>query len=138
MQVPALSGTGVFLNPWAWSTRPVSRRRQPDRARRVHRAVRHRPGDEQADRDSAVPGTLNGVTVTINGKAAPLYFVSASQINALVPYSTTGPTATIVVQNNGANSNTVTVPLAATSPGVFTLDQSGSGGGAILHADFAW
>jgi len=42
-----------------------------------------------------------------------------------------------VVQNNGANSNVVTVPLGATSPGVYSLDQSGSGMGAILHADFS-
>jgi uncharacterized protein (TIGR03437 family) len=80
---------------------------------------------------------LNGVTVQVNGKAAPIYFVSAGQINFLVPYSTSGATATIVVQNNGVNSNTVTVPLAATSPGVYTLDQSGSGSGAVLHADFS-
>jgi uncharacterized protein (TIGR03437 family) len=77
------------------------------------------------------------VSVSINGKPAPLYFVSASQINMLVPFATAGPTATIVVQNGGVNSNTVTVPVAATSPGVYTLDQSGSGGGAILHADYS-
>ena len=65
--------------------------------------------------------------MTVNGKAAPIYFVSAGQINFLVPYATTGSTATIVVQNNGVNSNTVTVPLAATAPGVYTMDQSGSG-----------
>jgi uncharacterized protein (TIGR03437 family) len=80
------------------------------------------------------PATLNGVTVTINGKAAPIYFVSAGQINCLVPYSATGATAAIVVQNGG-NSNTVTVPVAATSPGVYSLDQSGAGAAAIEHAN---
>src|SRR5205814_7428375 len=83
------------------------------------------------------PATLNGVTVQVNGKASPIYFVSPTQINFLVPYSTTGSTASIVVQNNSANSNTVTVPLSATAPGVYTLDQSGSGPGAILHTDFS-
>jgi uncharacterized protein (TIGR03437 family) len=78
--------------------------------------------------------TLNSVTVLINGRAAPIYFVSAGQINCLVPYSTTGATATIVVQNGTANSNTVTVPVAVTSPGVFSLDQSGTGSGAIVHS----
>src|SRR6202011_2167107 len=32
--------------------------------------------------------------------------------------------------------NSVTVPVAATAPGIYSLDQSGSGPGAILHADF--
>ena len=82
------------------------------------------------------PSSLNGVSVLINNKPAPLYFVSPGQLNVLVPYATTGPTATIMVQN-GVNSNTVTVPVAATSPGIYTLDQSGSGGGAILHADYS-
>ena len=73
----------------------------------------------------------------INNKPAPLYFVSPGQLNVLVPFATTGPTATIVVQNGSVNSNTVTVPVAATSPGIYSLDQSGSGGGAILHADYS-
>jgi uncharacterized protein (TIGR03437 family) len=76
------------------------------------------------------------VTVLVNNKQAPLYFVSPGQINALVPYSTQGTMATIVVQNGSANSNTVTVPVAPTAPGVYSLDQSGSGPGAILHADY--
>src|SRR5204863_175945 len=75
-------------------------------------------------------------TKQIKGKNAPIYFVSPGQINALVPFATTGPTATIVVQNGGANSNTVTAPVAATSPGVYSLDSSGTGSGAILHTDF--
>jgi uncharacterized protein (TIGR03437 family) len=29
------------------------------------------------------------------------------------------------------------VPVAATAPGIYSLDQSGSGSGAILHADFS-
>ena len=47
-----------------------------------------------------------------------------------------GGDATIVVQSGGASSNTVTVQVAATAPGIYSLDQSGSGPGAILHADF--
>src|SRR5207302_5112504 len=81
------------------------------------------------------PSTLNGVTVLVNNKQAPLYFVSPGQINALVPYSTQGPTASIVVQSGGASSNTVTVPVAATAPGVYSLDQSCNRPGALLHAE---
>jgi uncharacterized protein (TIGR03437 family) len=82
------------------------------------------------------PPALGGVTVTINGVQAPLYFVSAGQINALVPYATTGPKATIIVSNNQAASNSIEVPVAATAPGIFTMNQNGVGPGAILHKDF--
>jgi uncharacterized protein (TIGR03437 family) len=134
----SLSGSGVFLNPqgvasaasFAPAGNPIS------------------PGEFVALFGTGLaksnltatppyPATLNGVTVLIDGKAAPVYFVSAGQINCLVPYSLTGATATIEVQNSGANSNTVTVPVAATSPGVYSLDQSGTGAGAIEHANGA-
>ncbi len=79
-------------------------------------------------------GGVNGVTVTVNGKAAPIYFVSSGQINCLVPYSTSGATASIVVQNGAAASNTVTVPVAATAPGVYAYPSlNGIGPGAIIH-----
>ncbi len=67
------------------------------------------------------PTTLNNVTVTVNGTKAPIYSVTHlpqyDQINCLIPYGTTGATATIVVTNGSAPSNTVTVPVAATVTG---------------------
>jgi uncharacterized protein (TIGR03437 family) len=137
VQVPVSSGTGVFLNPLgvssAASFAPGGNPIAPGEFIALFGS-----GLAKSLQTATVPypTTLNGVTVTINGKPAPLYFVSPIQINAIVPYSTTGPTAAIVVQN-GTNSNTVTVPLAATAPGVFTSDQSGSGIGAMRHANFA-
>ncbi len=49
----------------------------------------------------------------------------------------TGSTATIVVNNNGVRSNAVVLPLAKTSPGVFTVPPAGIGPGAILHSNFS-
>ena len=135
VQVPARSGTGVFLDPLgvtsAASFAPAGTPIAPGEFIALFGS-----GLAKSLQTATVPypKTLNGVTVTINGIAAPLYFVSSGQINAIVPYSTTGATATIVVQN-GTNSNTVSVPLAATAPGVFTSDQSGSGIGAMRHGD---
>ena len=137
VQVPTLSGTGVFLNPLgvvnAASFAPPGNPISPGQFIALFGT-----GLAKSNQTAAppYPATLNGVTVLVNNKPAPLYFVSAGQINALVPYSTTGATATIVVQNGTVNSNTVTVPVAPTAPGVYSLDQSGSGPGAILHADF--
>jgi hypothetical protein len=80
------------------------------------------------------PTTLGGVGITVNGVSAPIYYVSATQVNFLVPFSATGATAAVVLTNNAKTSNTVTVPSAATAPAVFTLDSSGIGPGAILHS----
>jgi uncharacterized protein (TIGR03437 family) len=138
VQMTPLTGTGVFLNPQgvvnAASFAPAGNPIAPGEFITLFGT-----GLAKSDQKAAppYPPTLNGVTVMINGTAAPLYSVSAGQINALVPYATQGATATIMVQNGSANSNTVTVPLGVTSPGVYSLDQSGSGPGAILHADYS-
>ena len=81
------------------------------------------------------PTLLGSVSATVNGKAAPLYLVSPGQISLVVPYSTTGSTASVVVKVNTTSSNTVEVPLAAAAPGVFSLTQNGLGDGAVLHAN---
>ena len=133
-QMSALSGTGVFLNPQrvlnGASNAPAGNPIAPGEFIALF-------GTGMAPSAKVAPPpyltNLNGVTVLINGKLAPLYYVSATQINAIVPYSTQGPTATVVVQN-GTSSNTVTVPVAVTAPGVFALDQSGTGAGAVLHS----
>jgi uncharacterized protein (TIGR03437 family) len=138
VQVPALAGTGVFLNPLAVvnaaSFAPAGNPISPGEF-----VTLYGTGLAKSIQTAAPPYplTLNGVSVLVNNKPAPLYFVSPGQLNVLVPFATTGPTATIVVQNSNVNSNTVTVPVAATSPGIYALDQSGSGGGAILHADYS-
>jgi uncharacterized protein (TIGR03437 family) len=138
VQAPGLAGTGVFLNPQgvvnAASSAPAGNPISPGEFITLYGT-----GLAKSNQTAAPPYplSLNNVSVLINNKPAPLQFVSPGQLNVLVPYATTGPTATIVVQNGSGNFNTVTVPVAATSPGIFTLDQSGSGGGAILHADFS-
>ncbi len=87
-----------------------------------------------------IPTTLSGVTVSVTGAngtvLAPLNFVSGGQINLLVPYELTGPTATFQVKAAGVTSNSVSVPLAATAPGIFTQNSSGGGYGIFLHANF--
>lgn len=81
------------------------------------------------------PFSLGGVTVLIGGIQAPIYFVSTGQINCLVPFGVTGTSVAVTVTNAGKTSNTVTIPLAKTSPGIFSLDTTGTGDGAMLHLD---
>jgi adhesin/invasin len=77
----------------------------------------------------------NVTSVTFNGIPAPLYFVGPMQINAQMPWNvlpagTNSGTATVVVTlNNGASSAPQMVPIVASLPGIFTVNQSGTGQG---------
>ncbi len=82
-----------------------------------------------------LPTTLGDTSVLINGVAAPLFFVSAGQINAQAPFTLLPGSATVQVRRGGNLSATQTVNVAAGSPGIFTINQQGSGQGAILTAD---
>jgi uncharacterized protein (TIGR03437 family) len=93
-------------------------------------------GTSFAPTNGVVSTTLAGVTVTFNNVAAPLIFVAPGQINAIVPYEVAGQTSVpVVVNNNGATSATLTVPVAPVVPAIFSLTENGSGQGAILNSD---
>ena len=76
------------------------------------------------DDEGNVPTLLAGVQVLINGLPAPLYFVGENQINCQVPYEVDG-TAQVTVQVifQGTASNIVTIDVADTAPGLFTLEN---------------
>ncbi len=79
------------------------------------------------------PTQLGGVKVLIDGIPAPLYYVSTTQISFIVPYDvSTFPVATIQVSNNGVLSNTVTMNVNKTTPGVFTANPVGGIGIAAM------
>ena len=71
--------------------------------------------------------------LSFDGKAAPLLFVSSTQINAVVPFALAGGTTTLTVAAPGG-SYTAKLAVNATSAALFTQSASGSGQGAILNA----
>ena len=75
--------------------------------------------------------------MTFNNIPAPLVFVSGTQINVQVPFELMTGTGSVTVQVTRGSETTMAHPIgiAAASPGVFTLNQQGTGDGAILHAD---
>jgi uncharacterized protein (TIGR03437 family) len=135
-----LSGSGAFLSPVgvlsAASFAPAGNPISPGEFVALF-GTGLAPGNQTAK--APYPTTLNNVTVTVNGTKAPIYSVTHlsqyDQINCLIPYGVIGATAAIVVTNGSTTSNTVTVPVAATSPGIYSLNQSGAGSGAIEHSD---
>jgi uncharacterized protein (TIGR03437 family) len=82
------------------------------------------PAVQSAD-SVPLPSQLAGVSATINGVAAPLYYVAPGQMNLQIPYQTAAnSTAVLRVSNNGL-STPVTFAVAAAAPGIFT-DQTGA------------
>ena len=75
------------------------------------------------------PTTLAGVQVAINGVNIPLLYVSATQINAVVPMELpSGTAATVRVTNGTTVSADYPVQIVASAPGVFApvLNQDGT------------
>jgi uncharacterized protein (TIGR03437 family) len=93
--------------------------------------------DTAAAQGAPLPLTLAGAQVTVNGKPAPLVFVSPGQISAVVPFSTTAKYATFQVIHNGAASNPVTMYTNLLAPGVFAMGSGGTGPAAMLHSDYS-
>ncbi len=85
-----------------------------------------------------LPATLEGVSVTVNDVAAPLFYVSAGQVNFQVPFGLTGNTARVVLANSVARTTGVTVLLASTSPGILSYaDAVSPNRGIIVHGDYS-
>lgn len=80
-----------------------------------------------------LPTTLGGTSFQIGGQAAPLYFVSPSQVNLQIPWELAGQTqAAAITTVGGVASTSQTVNLAPFAPSIFTVNQAGSGQGAVL------
>ena len=86
---------------------------------------------------TTLPTALDGVGVTVNGEAAPISFVSNTQINFLVPADIGPGPVQIQTTNNGLTSATVTANAQVTAPAFFTVGTSSTGYSyiAATHAD---
>ena len=66
-----------------------------------------------------LPTSLDGVSVTINGKPAFVEYISPTQINVQAPSDTAVGTVDVVVTNNGAASAPAAAQLQALAPAFF-------------------
>jgi uncharacterized protein (TIGR03437 family) len=86
------------------------------------------------DDTASYPTSVASTSVTFNGVAAPLVYLSPNQINAIVPFSLAGQTSLqVAVQRFQRVSASFTVPLQDTAPAVFTSSQTGTGQAAALQ-----
>jgi len=66
-----------------------------------------------------LPPSFAGVSVSVNGKAAPVLFINTDQINFQIPWETSPGSATITVSSSGIQSASVKVTVVAAAPGLF-------------------
>jgi uncharacterized protein (TIGR03437 family) len=82
--------------------------------------------------------TVGGTQVFFDNTAAPIYYATSTQTAVFVPYEVAGrPSTAITVKYQGVVSNALTYTVTAAVPGIFTLNQQGSGPGAILNQDYS-
>lgn len=83
-----------------------------------------------------LPLQLNGVSVTFDGKAAPLLYVSSRQVNALIPFDVAISNVVMVVTAPGGSSSRYYVRLERSAPAIYTRDSSGQGKAWYFDAGF--
>jgi uncharacterized protein (TIGR03437 family) len=140
LHAPAFAGSGVYLNPIgvvnAASWQPITASLAPGELFVLF-------GTGLAKSTLSTPSgqpfatSLGGVSVTIDGIACPVFYVSPTQIAAVAPFalaSNQSDLANIQVTSNGVQSNVVQMYLTDAAPGSFAQTAGGFGYAAALHA----
>jgi uncharacterized protein (TIGR03437 family) len=86
---------------------------------------------------STLPTEVNGVSVTVNGAAVPVSFVSNTQVNFRVPARVAQGPAQIQTTNNGLTSAAVAVNADPSAPAFFTIGTNAASGNDYIAAEHA-
>ena len=86
--------------------------------------------------DGKLPTSLDGVSVSINGKPAAVYFISPTQLNVQAPDDTATGSVEVKVSTAGGSVSS-SANLTTLAPGMFLFDQGGRKYVAAQHADFS-
>ena len=87
-----------------------------------------------------LPTTLAGIQVTVNGTAAPLYYVGPTQINFVLPWNapTTGTAdVEVIAVATGQLLAASPIPMNTVSPAIFVTTSAGVGAklAAVINQD---
>jgi uncharacterized protein (TIGR03437 family) len=80
------------------------------------------------------PTTLGGVSLEFGNVAAPLLYVSGSQITFQVPWELMGQSQALLTTSFNGSSATQPVTLASFVPAIYTTNGQGSGQGVIVNS----
>ncbi len=82
---------------------------------------------------NGLPMSLDGVSVTINGKSAAVYYISPTQLNVQAPTDSSLGTVSVVVKNSSGTASGTTT-LQNYSPAFFPLTAPGNPLGPPVYA----
>jgi len=86
--------------------------------------------------DGKLLTALGGASVRINGIAAPIMYSFSGQLGVQIPFQLEGEaSASVEVTVDGHTSEPRTIFVDSAAPGIFTLNQAGSGQGTVLIAN---
>jgi uncharacterized protein (TIGR03437 family) len=85
-----------------------------------------------------VDTTLAGTRVFFGGIAAPIVYVSATQVNAMVPYEIARQTQVTMQVSYQGNASGTTLTVAAAAPAAFTFNSTGSGQAIAANQDYSY
>ena len=84
-----------------------------------------------------LPLSLSGLSLQFGNVQAPLFSASNGQVNVQVPWELAGQTQiSLTATLNGQSSTPVTVKIAPSAPGIFTVNAQGTGAGAIRDSSY--
>jgi uncharacterized protein (TIGR03437 family) len=79
-----------------------------------------------------LPFELAGTRVYVNGVPAQIQFVSAGQINFVIPFGIGPGTASVVLRSGASKYASSQIEIQPAAPAIFTANQSGTGDAAAV------
>ena len=96
------------------------------------------PVNALLSKDAVLPDELGGIRALVLGKPAPMLFASSRQFTFVTRWNLKPPGPNpLEIEVNGDPANTLIFSITPSNPGIFSLDFSGTGQGAILNPDFS-
>ena len=91
------------------------------------------------DKAGRVRTDLAGMSVAFSAGStlrAPIVYASPNQLNVVTPFGVlVGAQLRVTVKRDGVTTGSAEIYMFPTHPGIFSLDGSGGGQGAILNED---
>jgi uncharacterized protein (TIGR03437 family) len=87
---------------------------------------------------SSLPLTLGGVSISVAGLPARLFYVSPNQINLVIPSEVMIPSSSVVpvVVTSSGGTTSYNIRLTRNGPGIFTRNGSGTGRALLFDSNF--